>query len=113
MERTERLPGTAGQPAWVTTLTRMIQGVGRGGGSAELPRVPPHPSDARRSREETRMATDPVCGMPVDEKSALYKAEYDGTTYCFCASACERDFDREPQKCLRRDQAAITPWHDE
>jgi YHS domain-containing protein len=53
--------------------------------------------------EETEMAIDPVCGMRVDEKSALHKSEYDGQTYYFCASSCKRSFDREPQKFIGRD----------
>jgi YHS domain-containing protein len=31
------------------------------------------------------MARDPVCGMEVDERTAAATAEYQGTTYYFCA----------------------------
>ncbi|MDD5772799.1 MAG: heavy metal translocating P-type ATPase [bacterium] len=37
------------------------------------------------------MAIDPVCGMEVDEKTAI-KAEKDGKTYYFCSNICKRKF---------------------
>jgi len=37
------------------------------------------------------MATDPVCGMTVDEASAL-RAERDGQTYYFCCEHCRQKF---------------------
>jgi YHS domain-containing protein len=43
------------------------------------------------------MATDPVCGMTVDEKSAAATFEYEGTTYYFCAPGCRKTFERNPQ----------------
>ena len=44
------------------------------------------------------MAKDPVCGMDVDEKSAAATSTYKGKTYHFCAEACKRAFERDPQK---------------
>ena len=44
------------------------------------------------------MATDPVCGMQVDEKSAPAKATYDGKTYYFCSKDCEEKFTAHPMK---------------
>lgn len=46
-------------------------------------------------------ASDPVCGMEVDEKRAAAagrKSEYQGTTYYFCADECKQRFDAEPAK---------------
>src|SRR5262245_53025491 len=37
------------------------------------------------------MATDPICGMTVDESTAL-KAEWDGETFYFCCEHCRRKF---------------------
>ncbi|MEW6087537.1 MAG: heavy metal translocating P-type ATPase [bacterium] len=37
------------------------------------------------------MAIDPVCGMEVDEKTAI-KAEKDGKIYYFCSNICKRKF---------------------
>lgn len=48
------------------------------------------------------MAIDPVCGMEVDENTALHKSEYDGKLYTFCSPGCKRDFDREPNKYIGR-----------
>lgn len=44
------------------------------------------------------MATDPVCGMTVDEKQAAAKSEYQGQTYYFCSSSCHKAFTVAPQK---------------
>ena len=44
------------------------------------------------------MAKDPVCGMDVDERTAAATAEYQGTTYYFCAPGCKKAFEKEPEK---------------
>jgi YHS domain-containing protein len=44
------------------------------------------------------MAKDPVCGMDVDEQTAAATAEYQGTTYYFCAPGCKKAFEKEPEK---------------
>lgn len=46
------------------------------------------------------MAIDLVCGMEVDEKTAVHTTAYEGKTYYFCAPGCKRSFDKEPQKYL-------------
>ncbi len=40
---------------------------------------------------------DPVCLMDVDPATARWQAEYNGRTYSFCAPACKKPFEREPQ----------------
>lgn len=52
------------------------------------------------------MTQDPVCGMQVDEQTAIATSEYQGRTYYFCAHACKTAFDREPIKYLGRSDAA-------
>jgi YHS domain-containing protein len=47
------------------------------------------------------MARDPVCGMDVDEQTAAATAEYQGTTYYFCAPGCKKAFEKEPEKYVR------------
>ncbi len=42
------------------------------------------------------MATDLVCGMEVNEKTAKWKSVYKGKTYYFCAPGCKKAFDEEP-----------------
>jgi Cu+-exporting ATPase len=51
------------------------------------------------------MATDPICGMQVDEATAL-KADRDGKTYYFCCDHCRSKF-------LASGQAAGAPHHKE
>lgn len=41
---------------------------------------------------------DPVCLMDVDTETAIFKSEYKGQTYYFCAPGCKADFDNNPQK---------------
>ena len=50
------------------------------------------------------MAIDPVCGMEVEDKTAVAKSDYKGTTYFFCAKACKVSFDKSPDKYLKGDQ---------
>ncbi len=47
------------------------------------------------------MATDPICGMYVDEATAELKAEVRGFTYWFCSESCMREF-VAPEKELRK-----------
>ena len=42
------------------------------------------------------MATDPVCGMTVDEKSAAGSASHAGQTYYFCSARCLGQFQAHP-----------------
>ena len=44
------------------------------------------------------MATDPVCGMTVDPKTAAQTATYEGETYYFCSPGCNRAFESNPQQ---------------
>ncbi|MDX6668925.1 MAG: P-type Cu+ transporter, partial [Solirubrobacteraceae bacterium] len=46
-----------------------------------------------------RGATDPVCGMKVDRKSA-YVSERDGQTVYFCSAHCQARFEAEPSRYL-------------
>lgn len=44
------------------------------------------------------MAKDPICGMQVDEKKAAATLTYKGKIYYFCAEACRRAFEKNPEK---------------
>jgi YHS domain-containing protein len=46
------------------------------------------------------MATDPVCGMDVDEATAKHKTEYRGQTYYLCAPGCKKAFEGDPETYL-------------
>jgi P-type Cu+ transporter len=42
------------------------------------------------------MATDPVCAMTVDERSAAGSSLFEGSTYYFCSAGCKKKFDADP-----------------
>jgi Cu+-exporting ATPase len=44
------------------------------------------------------MATDPVCGMTVDEKTTKYASHYNGKNIYFCRESCKNSFDSNPSK---------------
>jgi xanthine dehydrogenase accessory factor len=47
--------------------------------------------------EPAAFATDPVCGMPVDVASTLYRAVRGEATFYFCSAGCRERFEREPE----------------
>ncbi len=47
------------------------------------------------------MATDPVCGMTVQEQRTAERFSYAGTTYYFCSAKCLRDFQAHPAAFVR------------
>ena len=55
------------------------------------------------------MATDPVCGMKVEEAKAAARAEYQGQTYYFCSPGCHKAFVQQPGKYIKA--AASSPPH--
>jgi Cu+-exporting ATPase len=44
------------------------------------------------------MAKDPVCGMDVEERNAAAKAQFQGKTYQFCSTDCQKKFDQNPEQ---------------
>ncbi|MEK7876700.1 MAG: heavy metal translocating P-type ATPase [Pseudomonadota bacterium] len=46
------------------------------------------------------MATDPVCGMQVDERTAAGSSVFEGRTYYFCSASCEKKFRANPAQFL-------------
>ena len=46
---------------------------------------------------------DPVCGMQVDDTTALLWYEHEGVTYWFCSKGCLLEFKDDPQKYLAAD----------
>ncbi len=43
---------------------------------------------------------DPVCKMPVNDKSA-FRSEYKGKSYLFCSKQCKEKFDKSPEAYAR------------
>lgn len=50
------------------------------------------------------MATDPVCGMTVDEKTAAGTSTSQGTTWYFCSPTCLRQFEANPARFIAAGQ---------
>jgi YHS domain-containing protein len=46
------------------------------------------------------MALDPICKMTVDESTAKFSSEFDGSKYYFCAQRCKDMFDEDPEYYL-------------
>ena len=44
------------------------------------------------------MAIDPVCKMQVDEATAKWTSEHQGTTFYFCSPGCKHEFDEHPDR---------------
>jgi len=42
------------------------------------------------------MATDLVCQMSVEERSAAGQSTYEGKTYYFCSPGCREVFEKDP-----------------
>ena len=59
-----------------------------------------HDHHAGPAPDAARAATDPVCHMKVDPKSAAGTAEHDGKTYYFCSKHCVERFTADPRKYL-------------
>jgi Cu+-exporting ATPase len=53
------------------------------------------------------MATDPVCGMQIDEKTAPAKANWAGKTYYFCSQSCADEFKKNPTKYVKVRETAL------
>lgn len=44
------------------------------------------------------MATDPVCGMQVDEQNSAIQETYGGKTFHFCSEECRQTFQSQPEQ---------------
>jgi xanthine dehydrogenase accessory factor len=55
-------------------------------------------------------AVDPVCHMTVDAGSTHHRAEHQGTTYFFCAAACQREFEADPARYARDVRSPSRPF---
>lgn len=57
------------------------------------------------------MATDPVCGMRVDEHAAAANTECQGEMFYFCSAHCHSVFDRTPDVYLPAKRRASERQH--
>ncbi len=45
---------------------------------------------------------DPVCGMMIDDATAVAKSEYQDKRYYFCSKDCKVEFDENPDDYAQR-----------
>ena len=46
------------------------------------------------------MATDPVCGMTVDDSKAEFQTQFAGKKYFFCSEDCRKEFEDQPEEYM-------------
>jgi P-type Cu+ transporter len=56
------------------------------------------------------MATDPVCGMTVDERTAPWQLVRDNRTYYFCAQSCREAFAEPERELVRLRRQLAVGW---
>src|SRR5450759_5338727 len=54
------------------------------------------------------MATDPVCGMQVDERTAAGSSVFEGSSYYFCSAGCKNKFEANPSAYIGTPPAGDT-----
>ena len=57
------------------------------------------------------MQTDPVCGMQVDEQSAVAQSVFKDKTYFFCAQSCKDQFEHSPKEFLSQTFKPVEGQH--
>jgi Cu+-exporting ATPase len=45
---------------------------------------------------------DPVCGMMIEDATAVASSEYEGKRYSFCSTDCKVEFDENPSDYAER-----------
>ncbi len=54
----------------------------------------------RTDPRDPNVATDPVCGMRVDTRTARHVLNYKGQTFWFCREGCQQTFEQNPARYL-------------
>ena len=57
------------------------------------------------------MVQDPVCGMEIEEREAVGKSLFEGTTFYFCAPSCKKAFEKEPEKYVKKLSYTLDSHH--
>lgn len=58
----------------------------------------------------TTQFTDPVCGMQVDPGQSPFVFSYQKKSYYFCADACLKSFEKNPEKFLKSESGKRKGW---
>ncbi|MFC1937319.1 heavy metal translocating P-type ATPase [Chloroflexota bacterium] len=72
--------------------------------SLRLRRFKPVKLAKQTKKEVSQMTVDPVCKMEVKKSEAAATSEYQGKKYYFCAVACKKAFDQDPEKYLKEEK---------
>ncbi len=56
------------------------------------------------------MATDPICGMQVNEKASKLTARRDGRKYYFCSTSCKIQFEKPEKEMEALRHALLVSW---
>ena len=59
---------------------------------------------------EKIMATDPICGMHVEEKSSLLTSDNEGRKYYFCSTTCKLQFEKPELEMRALRHALEVAW---
>ena len=51
------------------------------------------------------MIHDPVCGMEIKDISNAEKLDYKDKSYYFCSDLCKIQFEQDPEKYIKKDDA--------
>ncbi|GMR25611.1 MAG: YHS domain-containing protein [Ignavibacteria bacterium] len=51
------------------------------------------------------MEKDPVCGMDVADTANAESCEHKGKTYYFCSNLCKIQFEQNPEKYIKKEDA--------
>ncbi len=57
------------------------------------------------------MEKDPVCGMDVADTSNAESYEHKGKTYYFCSNLCKIQFEQNPEKYIKKEDAEDHTQH--
>jgi len=49
---------------------------------------------------------DPVCGKRITRNGAHIAIEYGGDVHYLCCPVCQAEFERDPERFIRKDRAA-------
>ena len=88
--------------AQVTECQEMCQKGMCGGHEGHAEGHAAHGMAAATAQPAAKKVTDPVCGMEIDPATAAAKSVYAGKTYYFCSKDEKAQFDKDPEKYLKK-----------
>jgi YHS domain-containing protein len=62
------------------------------------------------AKDSPEKVVDPVCGMDVEPGSTKLVSVHNKHSYWFCAEACRKAFETDPEKYLKPEPAKKKGW---